>query len=65
MSTAHDMSRIRDILMFRSSLRQHIRQLAGMILGLAHLTSELRTDVVCEIRTTAIDTSHMPDGGAK
>lgn len=65
MSIAHDMSHIRDILMFHSSLRQHVRQLAGMILGLAHLTSELRTDVAREISTTAIDTSHMPDGGTK
>lgn len=42
-----------------------MRQLAGMILGLAHLTSELQTDVVHEIGTTAIDTFLTPDSGAK
>jgi len=46
-------------------LKYYIRQLAGMILGLAHLTSELQTDVVHEIGTAAIDTSYMPDSGAK
>lgn len=36
-----------------------------MILGLANLTSELQTDVVHEMGTTAIDTSHMSDSGAE
>lgn len=40
-----------------------MRQLAGLLLGLAHLTIELQTHVVYEIRTTAIDTSHTPDSG--
>lgn len=60
-----DMSHIIVILTFHSSSKSYIKQLAGMILGLTQLTSELQTDVVHKIRATAIDTSHMPDSGAK
>lgn len=65
MSRAHDTSHIKANLMFHSSLEQYRRQLAGMIWGLAHLTSKIQTDVVHEIGAIAIDTSHMPDSGAK